>query len=76
MIGVYSEGGWAVTRWTRRSETDAVNTKNLICRACAPLMSTLAQPGAFHERERTPAGEPPVFPDLPAGSANGELVLS
>ena len=42
----------------------------------APLMSTIAELGAFLERESKAAGELPVAPDIPAGSTNGELVPS
>jgi regulator of protease activity HflC (stomatin/prohibitin superfamily) len=40
----------------------------------APLMSTIAELGAFLERENRAAGDLPAAPDVPAGSANGELV--
>ena len=40
----------------------------------APLMSTIAELGAFLERESKAAGELPAAPDVSTGSTNGELV--
>src|SRR6202040_3554074 len=40
----------------------------------APLMSTIAELGAFLERESRAAGERPAASGQPAGSGNGELV--
>src|SRR5689334_23595133 len=40
----------------------------------APLMSTIAELGAFLERESKAASELPLTADQPAGSTNGELV--
>jgi hypothetical protein len=40
----------------------------------APLMSTIAELGAFLERESKAAGELPAAPAPPTGSANGEPV--
>jgi hypothetical protein len=40
----------------------------------APLMSTIAELGAFLERERKAAAELPATPDLTTASTNGELV--
>ena len=42
----------------------------------APLMSTIAELGAFLERESKAADQPPARPDQPTGSTNGELVTS
>jgi hypothetical protein len=42
----------------------------------APLMSTIAELGAFLDRERQAAAALPVAPEKPAGSSNGELVSS
>ena len=42
----------------------------------APLMTTIAELGAFLERENKAADQPPARPDQPTGSANGELVTS
>ena len=42
----------------------------------APLMSTIAELAAFLEREGKAARELPAAPGQPAGSGNGELVLS
>jgi regulator of protease activity HflC (stomatin/prohibitin superfamily) len=42
----------------------------------APLMSTIAELGAFLERESKAADQPPARQDQPAGSTNGELVTS
>ena len=42
----------------------------------APLMSTIAELGAFLERESKAAGELPAAPGQPTGSTNGEPVTS
>jgi regulator of protease activity HflC (stomatin/prohibitin superfamily) len=42
----------------------------------APLMSTIAELGAFLDRERQAAAALPVAPEQPPGSGNGELVSS
>jgi regulator of protease activity HflC (stomatin/prohibitin superfamily) len=42
----------------------------------APLMSTIAELGAFLDRETQAAAALPTPPDQPAGSANGELLPS
>ena len=42
----------------------------------APLMSTIAELGAFLERESKAADQPPARPDQPTESTNGELVTS
>jgi regulator of protease activity HflC (stomatin/prohibitin superfamily) len=42
----------------------------------APLMSTIAELGAFLDRERQAAAALPVAPQQPPGSSNGELVSS
>ncbi|HEX5194730.1 MAG TPA: hypothetical protein VFW09_18180, partial [Solirubrobacteraceae bacterium] len=42
----------------------------------APLMSTIAELGAFLERESKAADQGPARRDQPTGSTNGELVTS
>jgi hypothetical protein len=42
----------------------------------APLMSTIAELGAFLERESKAAGELPAAPGPPTGSGNGELMAA
>jgi regulator of protease activity HflC (stomatin/prohibitin superfamily) len=42
----------------------------------APLMSTIAELGAFLDREKQAAAARPVAPEQPPGSSNGELVSS
>src|SRR5437660_695201 len=42
----------------------------------APLMSTIAELGAFLERESEAAGRSPARPDQPTGSTDGELLTS
>ena len=42
----------------------------------APLMSTIAELGAFLERESKAADQPPARPDQPTGSTNGEPLTS
>ena len=39
----------------------------------APLMSTIAELGAFLERESKAAGQLPAAPGLPAASTSGEV---
>jgi hypothetical protein len=42
----------------------------------APLMSTIAELGAFLKRESEAADQSRAGPDQPTGSTNGELVTS
>jgi hypothetical protein len=62
-----------VARQTQRARTVDKNSTVVFP---APLMSTIAELGAFLERESKAAGALPAGPEQPAGSTNGELVPS